>query len=226
MSATDLSPDELLSTTRAVRKRLNLNKPVPITLVHECIEIALQAPTGGNTQSWQFMIVTDAALRAQLADLYRTAWDKYRGAPGSVYDLATKENEPQRKQQHQRVISSAEYLVEHLQEVPVHLIPCMKGRNDQMTGSYANAVHSASYGSIIPATWSYMLAARSRGLGTAWTTAHLIYEQAAAELLGIPYDHYTQVALIPTAWYTGKTFRASLRHAVADVVHENSWHTT
>jgi nitroreductase len=223
MPAANLSPDELLTTTRAVRKRLNLEKPVPITLVHECIEIALQAPTGGNTQSWQFMIVTDPALRSQLADLYRSAWDKYRGAPGSVYDLATKETESQRKQQHQRVISSAEYLVEHLQDVPVHLIPCMRGRNDQMTGDYANAVHSSSYGSIIPAAWSYMLAARSRGLGTAWTTAHLFHEREAAELLGIPYDNYTQVALIPTAWYTGETFRASLRRAVADVVHENTW---
>jgi nitroreductase len=225
MPVTSLSPDELLTTTRAVRKRLDLNKAVPIELIHECIEIALQAPTGGNTQSWQFMIVTDQALRVQLAELYRLAWDKYRGAPGSVYDLATRENEPQRKQQHQRVIDSAEYLVKHLHEVPVYLIPCMKGRNDQMTGDYANAVHSASYGSIIPAAWSYMLAARARGLGTTWTTAHLFYERKAAELLDIPYDNYTQIALIPTAWYTGKTFSASLRHKVTDVVHENSWHT-
>jgi nitroreductase len=226
MSTSKLSTDELLTTTRAVRKRLDLHRAVPLALVHECIEIALQAPTGGNTQSWQFMVVTDSLLREQLADLYRKAWDKYRGAPGSVYDLATKEREMQRQQQHQRVIDSAEYLVEHLHEVPVHMIPCMKGRSDQLTGDYANAIHSASYGSILPATWNYMLAARCRGLGTAWTTAHLIYERDAAELLGIPYADYTQVALIPTAWYTGDTFHASLRRQVADVVHENAWQAT
>jgi nitroreductase len=226
MHYSKLSNDELLTTTRAVRKRLDFEKPVPVELIRECIAIALQAPTGGNTQSWQFMVITDASLRTQLADLYRSSWSKYQAAPGSVYDLATKEPDKERKHQHERVISSAEHLVEHLQDVPVHLIPCMKGRSDQMTGNYANAVHAATYGSILPATWSYMLAARCRGLGTAWTTAHLIYEREAAELLGIPYADYTQVALIPTAWYTGENFRPALRRSVEEVVHENKWPAT
>jgi nitroreductase len=217
------SPDELLTTTRAVRRRLDLAKPVPLALVRECIEIALQAPTGGNTQGWHFVIITDAAKRAGLAELYRRSWAGYRKAPGSVYDLAAREGDGQRKRQLERVAASADFLVDNLQSVPVHVIPCSTGRVDVAGRTTPNIVLSSFFGSILPAAWSFMLAARARGLGTAWTTAHLGFEKDAAELLGIPYDTVTQVALIPTAFVTGGGFRPALRKPSASVVHVDGW---
>ena len=172
----DLSAEKLLVTTRCVRKRLDMQKPVALELVRECIQVAIQAPTGGNTQQWQFVVVADEAKRAELAELYRKAWSHYRAAPGSVYELFSREPEGAARDQFHRVIESAEYLVDNLQRVPVHVIPCIKGRVDKMAGPGAGAALAAVYGSILPATWSYMLAARCRGLGTAWTTAHLMYE--------------------------------------------------
>jgi nitroreductase len=223
MNSDPLSADELLTTTRAVRKRLDFNKTVDPTLINECINIALQAPTGGNAQSWQFMVVYDAEKRAALADLYREAWARYKKAPGSVFDMADKETQTDRRDQLKRVAKSADYLVANLQRVPVHVIPCVPGRVEKLSGSFASVGLASIYGSIIPATWSFMLAARSRGLGTCWTTAHLMHEQEAAELLGIPYEKYTQVALIPTAFYTGSGFKASLRKSVESVLHVDRW---
>jgi nitroreductase len=221
------SPDELLTTTRAVRKRLNLNREVPLSLIKECVEIACQAPTGSNSQGWHFIVIDKAETRLQLAELYRKGWNQYLSAPGSLAATidaqdADKQDAPHEKQM-QRVLSSAQHLADQLEKVPVLMIPCMKGRSDQMTGPYANAVHAATYGSIIPATWNYMLAARIRGLGTAWTSAHLVFEQEAANILGIPYDEFTQIALIPTAYYTGKDFSPALRHPVDEVLHHNHW---
>ncbi|MDP6437931.1 MAG: nitroreductase family protein [Gammaproteobacteria bacterium] len=228
MATINLSPDELLTTTRAVRKRLDLDREVPLELVTECVEIARQAPTGSNSQGWHFILVDDAEKRAGLADLYRQGWDRYLNAPGSLPDTISTHSENAGKEakhneQMKRVLSSAQYLADNLERVPMLMVPCMKGRNDQMTGPYANAVYAATYGSIIPATWNYMLAARVRGLGTAWTSAHLIYEQDAAELLGIPYAEFTQVALIPTAYYKGESFSPALRRPIAEVLHHNSW---
>jgi nitroreductase len=227
MTMPQLSPDELLTTTRAVRKRLDLNRTVPPSLIRECVEIACQAPTGSNSQGWHFVVVDKLETRQQLADLYRQGWNRYLSSPGSLAKTIGTQQENQQEvpheQQLERVLSSAQYLADHLEQVPVHMIPCVKGRSDQMTGPYANAVHAAVYGSIIPATWNYMLAARSRGLGTAWTSAHLIFEQDAADILGIPYAEFTQVALIPTAYYTGTDFQPALRHSVDDVLHQNHW---
>jgi nitroreductase len=232
MTKAQLSPDELLTTTRAVRKRLDLQRDVPMALLEECVEIARQAPTGSNSQGWHFMLVDDSGLRKGLADLYRQGWNRYLQSPGSLPDTiksaidstAARDLDAQtHNDQMERVLSSAQYLADNLERVPVLLIPCVKGRSDQMTGPYANAVHSAVYGSIIPATWNYMLAARARGLGTAWTSAHLIYEREAADLLGIPYDEFTQVAMIPTAFYTGDSFKPALRKPLAEVLHHNRW---
>lgn len=208
------SVDELLTTTRAVRKRLDLEREVPAALLEECLEIALQAPTGSNSQGWQFVFVTDPDKRAALADLYRKAFEPYVNrtdrpdyGPGDP-----------RTEQMPRVLDSASYLAEKLQDVPVHLIPCVEGRVEN-----GPVIAQASiYGSILPAVWSFMLAARARGLGTAWTTLHLFHEKEAAALLGVPETH-TQVALIPVAFYQGPGFKPAKRLPLRDVTHWNAW---
>jgi len=216
-----LTADELLTTTRAVRKRLDLEKPVEPEVIRECIDIALQGPSGGNTQGWRFVVVHDADKRAALADLYRKGWAQYKKAPGSVFDLRDHEAPGPSRQQMVRVARSADYLADHLERVPVHVIPCIKSRVEGMAGS--SAALASVYGSILPATWSFMLAARNRGLGTCWTTVHLMYEEQAAELLGIPYAEVTQVALIPTAYSIGTEFKPAQRKSLDDVLHIDGW---
>ncbi len=223
MNPLNLTPDELLTTTRAVRKRLDLERAVDVGLIKECVAIATQAPTGGNTQGWHFLAVVDQGRRTALAELYRRAWQIYKKSPGSVYDLFAKESSGARKEQLGRVIESADYLVDHLQRVPVHVVPCIGGRVDRISGDFASVGLASVYGSILPATWSFMLAARARGLGTAWTTCHLMFEEEAAEVLGIPYDKYSQVALIATAYSIGTDFKVSLRKSVEDVLHIDQW---
>ena len=220
----ELSADELLTTTRSVRRRLDLDRPVPGGLIRECVEIALQAPTGGNSQGAHFIVVADAAKRAVIADLYRKSWAGYRKAPGSVYDRHQKEAPGPRKAQLGRVADSADFLVDNLHRVPVHVIPCIEGRLGTMPpGPHANIAMASSYGSILPAAWSFMLAARARGLGAAWTTAHLSFEKEAAELLGIPYERVSQVALLPTAYFTGTGFKPALRRPLDDTLHLDRW---
>jgi len=219
-----LPADELLTTTRSVRRRLDLARPVPAGLIRDCVEIALQAPTGGNSQGAHFVVVVDAAKRAALADLYRKSWVGYRKAPGSVYDRHQKEPPGPRKAQFRRVAESADFLVDNLHRVPVHVIPCIEARLGTMPpGPYANIAMASSYGSILPAAWSFMLAARARGLGAAWTTAHLSFEEDAAGLLGIPYERVSQVALLPTAYFTGTGFRPALRLPLDEVFHLDGW---
>ena len=223
MTQLELTVEELLTTTRAVRKRLDLQRSVPIEVIRECVGIAMQAPTGGNTQGWHFVIVQDQARRAALAELYRRAWKVYKKSPGSVFDLFETESPGPRKDQLGRVCESADFLVEHLDRVPVHVIPCINGRVERMTGNFASVGLASVYGSILPATWSFMLAARERGLGTAWTTCHLMHEDEAARILGIPYDQITQVALIATAYSKGTQFKKSLRKPIDDVLHIDQW---
>ena len=223
MSQLNLTVDELLTTTRAVRKRLDLERAVPGEVIRECVEIALQAPTGGNTQGWHFVVVQDQARRSALADLYRRAWQIYKKSPNSVFDLFENEPPGPRKNQLGRVCESADYLVDNLDRVPVHVIPCINGRVERMTGKFASVGLASVYGSILPATWSFMLAARERGLGTAWTTCHLMHEDEAADILGIPYDQITQVALIATAYAKGTEFKKSLRKPLDDVLHIDQW---
>ena len=219
-----LTADELLATTRSVRRRLDLERAVPLGLLRECVDIALQAPTGGNAQTAHFVIVVDEKKRAGIADLYRRSWAGYRKAPGSVYDKHAREPEGPRKEQLGRVAESADYLVDNLHRVPVHVIPCIESRLGMAPpGPFANIVHASGYGSIIPAAWSFMLAARARGLASAWTTAHLGLEKEAAELLGIPYDRVTQVALLPTAYSLGTGFRRALRRPAEEVMHVDAW---
>jgi len=219
-----LAPDELLTTTRSVRRRLDFGRDVPLPLVRECVQAALQAPTGGNSQGGHFVVVADAGKRAALAELYRRAWAGYRRAPSSVYARAAEAPPGARREQLKRVAESADFLVDNLHRVPLHVIPCIEGRLGMVPpGPAANIVNASSYGSILPAAWSFMLAARARGLGCAWTTAHLAFEQEAAALLGIPYERITQVALLPTAWFTGDSFRAAPRRPLAETLHVDSW---
>tara|TARA_Y100000817_G_scaffold309286_1_gene298188 strand:+ start:398 stop:1072 length:675 start_codon:yes stop_codon:yes gene_type:complete len=218
----NLTNDELLSTTRAVRKRLDLEKPVPPEVLSECLELATQAPTGSNAQGWQFMFVSDPDKKARIGELYSQAFDLYREMPMAIHHLHKESKDQELQSSQERSTSSAEYLAKHMGEVPAMLIPCVAGRIDaNMPG--ASLAQTAIFGSIIPAAWSFMIAARSRGLGTAWTTLHIMHEEEIAELLGIPYNEYTQVALIPIAYTKGTNFKAAYRPPVETVMHMNEW---
>lgn len=217
MDLLDLTPDQLLTTTRSVRKRLDFSRPVEPEVIRECLEIAMQAPTGGNSQQWHFVIVTDAEKRKALADIYRRGYAPYRANQPVPTKLYAKN--PQRAQTQERVANSADYLAEHMHEVPVHFIPCIRGRMD----GQPSLAQAGTWGSILPAVWSFMLAARARGLGTAWTTLHLTFEQEAAEVLGIPYAKFTQAALIPVAYTLGADFKPAPREPLDKVLHWNEW---
>lgn len=211
----DLTSDELLTTTRAVRRRLDLTRTVERGLLEECLEIAVQAPTGGNRQRWSFVVVTDPDRKAGLAELYRRGFDYYRtdGLDGRGRRGATPTPEQE------RVLRSALHLRDHMHEAPVLLVPCIRPRTD-----YRPIVEQASaFGSILPAVWSFMLAARARGLGTVMTTVHLFHEREAAEILEIPFDRIMQVALIPVAHTIGADFKPGPRRDLANVVHWNGW---
>jgi nitroreductase len=210
-----ISPDELLSTTRAVRRRLDLERPLDPGLIEECLVLALQAPTGGNRQRWAFVVATDPDQKAALADLYRRGFDRYR--TGGIDGRGRKGTTPTAAQE--RVLDSAIYLRDHLHDVPALVIPCIAPRTDDRP-----IVEQASaFGSILPAVWSFMLAARARHLGTAWTTVHLMYEREAAAILNIPYDEMMQVALIPVAHLVGESLSPAPGRDVASVVHWNRW---
>jgi len=203
----ELTPDELLSTTRAVRKRLDLSRPVEREVIEECLRLAQQAPTASYSQNWHFVVVTDPEKRAALGELWREVAHPYlqRGGP--------------REGQIQRIGDAVVHLAEHIHEVPVHVIPCVIGRYE----GKSNPLVASVFGSIIPAAWSFMLAARARGLGTVWTTFHLMHEREAAEILGIPYDEVTQVALIPVAYTIGTDFKPGRRKPLDTMVHWNHW---
>jgi nitroreductase len=210
----DITPDELLTTTRAVRRRLDLTRPVERGLIEECIGIAQQAPSGSNMQPWHFVVVTDPAKRAQLADLYRKGGKSYfsqnSGSAGG---------DPKRQAERMRLRASAKFLVDHIHEVPVHVIPCLNGRTEGLSAQD----QAATWGSIIPATWSFMLALRARGLGSAFTTFHLSSEEEAARLLDIPFKQVTQAALIPVAYTKGTAFKPGPRKPLSSMIHWNGW---
>jgi nitroreductase len=205
----ELTPDEVLSTTRAVRRRLDLERPVEREVLEQCLRLAQQAPTGSYRQDWHFVVVTDPELRAGLAELWRLGADRYLGPPpdGEVPGMMG------------RVLAGVRHLYDHLHEVPVHVIPCIEGRTD---GKSAFA-QTARWASIMPATWSFMLAARSRGLGTVWTSFHVAREQEAAALLGIPYDEVMQAALIPVAYTLGTEFKPAVRAPLESMAHWDRW---
>lgn len=203
--------DRLLSTTRSVRKRLDLNRPVEPDVILECLRLAVQAPTASNGQNWRWLVVTDPAKRVELARLYA------EGGADYLKSAAERELDPQTR----RVYESAIHLADVLGRVPVHVIACLQGRADNMP----NILAASMYGSIIPAAWSFMLALRSRGLGSAWTTMHLLKEKEAAELLGIPGD-ITQVALLPVAYTVGDDFKPAERPPVETITYWDTWGDT
>lgn len=211
----DLTPDELLTTTRTVRKRLDLTRPVPLDLIKECLEIALQAPSGSNRQGWQWIVVTDPELRRQIGEIYKDVTESYLTSQGSAAQLFS--DDPDRAAVQARVGSSAEWLGNHMGEVPVLMIPCIKAERTLPAGNQAGL-----WGSLLPAVWSYALAARARGLGTAWTTLHLAREADVAEILGIPAGFH-QGALIPTAYFTGETFKPAAREPIDNILHLDRW---
>jgi len=219
----DLSADSLLTTTRAVRKRLDFDRPVNPQLIRECLEVALQAPSGSNSQGWHFVVVTDAAKRQRIGELYSKGFDIYRNMQQSAHALAEAQTEEADARQMERVVDSAEYLAANLHRAPVMVIPCVEGRTDALQGKGAAIAHASQYGSVLPAFWSFMLAARARGLGTAWTTIHLMFEEEIAELLGIPYAEVTQAGLSPVAHTLGTDFKAARRKSLEEVMHVDTW---
>ena len=211
-----LGIEDVLTTTRAVRKRLDFTKPVERKVIEECLVAAQQAPNGGNLQTWGFVVITDRAKRAALADLYRKGFDTFVSSPIAA---AMGYGQPNASLAQRRVLASIDYLVENLHQVPVFVIPCIAPRAEGLP----TALQYAIYGSIMPAAWSFMLAARARGLGTCWTIFHLYHEEEAAKLLGIPYGDVMQVALIPVAHVRGTEFRPGSRRPVQTMIHWETW---
>ena len=207
-----LTPDELLTTTRAVRKRLDFDRPVPRELLEECIAVALQAPSASNSQPWSFVVVTDAERKAAIAEWYVKSYDAYANARLDATDGAL---DPQTE----RMASSARYLADRFHEVPAMVIPCVQGRLEERSADG----QAAGWGSIVQAGWSFCLAARARGLGTCWTTLHLTYEREVAEILGIPYDDVTQSCLLTTGYFTGATFKPAPRGDISALIHWDRW---
>jgi nitroreductase len=218
--------DHLLTTTRTVRKRLDLDRPVATSVLLECLRVASQAPTGGNLQRTRWMVVTDPAKRKTLGDLYKRAMDPYHEIMGPLAQAAGT---------NEKVLDSSKYLAEVMGRAPALVIPCELGSPGEANALLvaANYPHTLSdnvaasgfYGSIWPAVWSLMLALRSRGLGSALTTMHLALEGEARELLGIP-DTVTQIGLIPVAYYTGSTFKPANRRPVEETTYWNTWKNT
>lgn len=219
MTVLPLTPDELLTTTRSVRKRLDLTRPVPMDLITECLQIALQSPSAGNSQGWHWLVITDPETRAAIGELYRRSTERY---------LAVRQGQAQQgggpppgsaaAKTMLRIRDSSAYLGQHMRDVPVQVIACIEVNAPWE----ADGNQAGLWGSVLPAAWSYMLAARARQLGTAWTTLHLAYEKEAADILGLP-SNIRQGVLIPTAYYTGETFRPAPRRPVQEVMHLNHW---
>jgi nitroreductase len=194
--------DEALTTTRAMRRGIDLRRPVTRDVVEQCLRLAVQAPTGANRQGWRFLGIDDPGLKRAIADYYRAASAAYlERAPNTANT------------------ESARYLAENLERMPVLLLPCMQGRHSPTEHPARTA---SRYGSLYPAVWSFMLAARARGLATVFTTVHLAYEREVAGLLGIPYDEVTQGCMVPVG-YAKRWFAPAPRRPVTEVTSWNGW---
>jgi len=211
----DLNPDELLTTTRAVRKRLDLERPVSLDLIRECLEIAVQAPSGSNSQTWHWLVITDAEKKAKIAEYYRETLHQYFAA-NEAAAAGKPALDPTTAATQQRVRDSSAYLGDNLAKVPVFVIACITAP-ELPAGNQAGL-----WGSILPAAWNFMLAARARGLGTTWTTLHLRHEAEVAELLGVP-EGVRQGVLIPVAHTIGTDFKPGPRKDLEPIVHYDKW---
>jgi nitroreductase/uncharacterized protein YndB with AHSA1/START domain len=195
--------DAVLTTTRAVRRRLDLTRDVPDDVLLECIDIAEQAPTGGNQGSRRWLVIREPATKQRLAELYLEAAGRWMI---ETRDRLAGSGHPQEK-----VAASAAHLAEHLAQVPVLVIPTILGRHD-------GSGRPGLFDSVIQAVWSFCLALRARGLGSAWTTAGLSRGDEVAELLGIP-EGVTQIALLPVAYTIGTDFRAAPRYPAREITY-------
>jgi nitroreductase len=200
--------DLLLTTTKQVRKRLDLSRPVPRELLLECIDIASHAPMGGNQERNRWMIIDDPSIKAEIAPLYQSVGRPYLAEGGQNVEG-----------RQARVVESASFLVEHIAEVPAWVIAM---RLDRLPEGAPNFDVAGYHGSVAPGVWSFQLAARARGLGSAWTTFHLVHEQQVAEILGIP-PTVTQIALLPVAFYTGDAFSPAPRRPAHEITYANRW---
>ncbi|SRR5579884_938492 len=219
MPILDLSIDEVLSTTRAVRRRLDFTRPVEPEVIRECLSLAVQAPTPGGMQNWHFLVVTDPALRQAIAALYRKSASSPGGQEDMFKQMIAAANSGKEAADLTRKVAPARYLTAHIHEAPILIIPCIEGRIERLPA----VEQAAHWGGIWPATWSFMLAARSRGLGTVLTTLHLTFEQEVSDILGIPYEQVMQVGLIPVAYTLGTTFKPAARKPLDTVLHWEQW---
>ncbi|BBF98972.1 MULTISPECIES: nitroreductase family protein [Pseudonocardia] len=210
-----LTPDELLATTRSVRKRLDLTRDVPLDVVRDALEVALQAPSGSNQQGWHWLVVTDAEKRKAIGEYYRESYTAYRS--NSAHPANRSTGDAERDATQNRVSDSATYLAEKMGEVPVLVIGALTASAELPASNQAGM-----WGSLLPAAWSLQLALRARGLGSAWTTLHLRYEKEISQLLGVP-DHVRQGVLLPVAYYTGDTFKPAKRAPIDTVLHIDGW---
>jgi len=215
--ALDLTIDELLTTTRTVRKRLDCDRPVERSIIEECVEIAMQAPSGANTQGWQWVFVEEPELKQQLAVIYRKQFDvTYRVMPIAAHD------DPELQAQAVRRRASATWLADNFERVPLIMVPCTRGTIDGAT----LGAQAGFWGSFLPAVWSFMLALRSRGLGSAWVTMNLGRPEGAqetAQVLGIPDEHFTQAGMFPIGYTVGTDFKPIRTPPVGERVHWNRW---
>ena len=216
MPALELTFDEVATTMRSVRKRLDLTRPVEPAVLEECLSIAQHAPSSSNMQNFHFVVVTDAAKRAALGDLYRQGHEIYKTLPVAVHNLEY--GDPAQKASRDRIIEAQDYLLEHIHEVPVHVIPCIEGSLEGMPPIFTPVL----MGSVIPAAWSFMLAARSRGLATCWSNFHMFNLEEANRIVGLP-DGVMQVALIATAYSIGTDYKPAPRRSLDTMVHWNGW---
>jgi nitroreductase len=215
----DLSFDEVVTTTRTVRRRLDLERPVPREVVEECLRLAFQAPNGSNQQTWGWVVVDDPEVRAQMAAIYVAAMDDYIARPRTAASSAPRSDSPEAAERGARMAASVFHLREHFHEVPVLLVPTVASRlEDRSIFDQASR-----WGSILPAVWSFMLALRSRDLGSAWTTLHLHREREMAELLGIPFEKCTQAGMFPVAYTLGTDFKPADRSRSEERIRWNHW---
>jgi nitroreductase len=219
MALLPLDADQLLTTTRAVRKRLDFSRPVEDSVIRECVEVAMQSPSGSNNMTMQFVVVRDEAKRKAIGEVYRQCYEIYRSLDG-IYIGSIDKGDVAENAQQSRSASSADFLGERMGDAPALILACNAG--SRVEG--APAMMAASMmGNVLPAMWSFMLAARARGLGTAWTTVHLMMEQQVADIVGIPFDTVQQACLSPLAYTVGTDFKPAVRPAADSIIHWDTW---
>lgn len=219
MSLLALGPDELLMTTRAVRKRLDYDRPVPDELIRECVAAAMQAPSGSNNMTMRFVVVRDPAIKHRIGEIYRQCYSIYQQMDG-VYIRSIDKGDEVANAQQQRSADSADLLAHRMGDAPALVIPCTVGA--RVDGAPA-MLAASMLGNVLPATWSFMLAARARGLGTCWTTVHLMMEQQVADVLDIPFESVQQVCLTPVAYTIGTEFKPAHRPEPDSIIHWDRW---